>query len=275
VVYCVRDFAGLLGSAWQQGVKHGNKRPFDVWLDRMREHRADDWFWQAHDLDAVLRRWSPGDARRFHVITLPGPGAPQEEIWRRLQSVIGWSCATDTDLPPANTSLGFLEATLLCRIQERVPSDAPAARRQIITHRFLGDDVLGSMANAMPILVPERHRDWVEGESQRRIATLGASGVHLVGDVDDLRSSERRFGEASTTGHEDEMLDAAIEVAGRLVGRHAQVQLQVTRLERRVAEMESPASARWRRLVGAGRAGVGRVRRRVAALRSGPAHPDT
>lgn len=273
VVYCVRDFAGLLGSAWQQWVKHGSKQTFHTWLDRTREHRATDWFWQAHDVDSVLRRWSPGERRKIHVITLPGPESPQEELWSRLRSVIGWSCDTNTELPPANTSLGFLEATLLSHIQGRIPTDAPAARRRLITHRFVADNVLASMANAVPILVPEHHRDWVEEESERRITTLRESGVQIVGDMDDLRSSDRRFGEVSTAGHEGEMLDAAIEVASRLVGRHAQVQLQVTRLERRVAAMESPASASWHRIAGTARARVGHLRRRVAELRSRPSAP--
>lgn len=235
VIYGIRDFAGLLPSEWQQTVKHGNKRSFERWLSDISLHRPTDWFWRAHDVEHVLTRWQPDDPARVRVITTPPPDSPDDEVWRRLARTVGWTSSTDTGHERSNQSLGYVEATLMSRFQGAIPPGTPGPQREWIMRQLVAAELLSDRPSPSPILIPEAHRDWIEREAESRRAFLAASGFDIVGDIDELATSDRRFGEVTTDGREPEMLDAAVGVVGELVARLARETVRADELHAQLA----------------------------------------
>ena len=71
IVYCMREFSGLLTSQWQERIKNGVDLEFERWIEAVRKERRHDTFWRFHDVPAVLERWSADWDHRVEVITLP------------------------------------------------------------------------------------------------------------------------------------------------------------------------------------------------------------
>jgi hypothetical protein len=231
VVYGLRDLPRLLSSEWQQSVKHGLGRTFPDWIDDIRERRPDDWFWRVHDVGAVLSRWAPGDRACVHVVTLPGPGADDGELWRRFARAVGFDPTRTSPVERSNPSLGLLESTLVGRVQARLPAVDLRYHHERIVRGFIVDDVLAGRPDPLPILVPETHRDWLVTETIVRIEAACRAGFDLVGDPADLTDLDRGLGTTTATGHEPEMLDAAVDVIAHLVAvqAHERTQLDVLR----------------------------------------------
>jgi hypothetical protein len=246
VVYGIRDLPRLLASEWQESVKHGLHRSFPEWVGDIQARRPDDWFWRVHDVGPVLSRWSPADPGRVHVVTVPGPGAPDDELWRRFGDVVGWSVPHAVSGERSNESLGLLEATLLGRIQARLPETASPYHQDRVVRGFVVGDVLASRPDPLPIRVPVTERDWVRSETIVRIEAVTQSGFDVVGDVTDIARLDCGFGTATTDGHEAQMLDAAVDVIARLVAVQVRERVQFDLLRGRVRPLELLAVLRRR-----------------------------
>jgi len=244
VVYGVRDLASLLTSEWQESVKHGNRRQLHQWLDELESHNDHEWFWQANDYARVFGNWDLGDPSRTHVVTFPRPGSPSEEVWLRFAAAIGWSGRVEFSAGRPNESLGFLEASVVARIQERIPPGFQLVRRVHIMRAEVAGNKLAQREDRMPILIPERHREWITRDTARRLDQLEQSGYDTIGDLADLRDLDRRFGDVSTDGHEAEMLDAAVDAAAELVTLLARERIRNDRLRRKIREAEDTPGRR-------------------------------
>ena len=52
--------------------------------------RPTRWFWRVQGLPGVLERWGNGlPPAQVHVVTVPRPGGPPEELWRRFCTALG------------------------------------------------------------------------------------------------------------------------------------------------------------------------------------------
>ena len=103
---------------------------------------------------------------------------------------------------------------------------------------------LAQREDRMPILIPERHREWITRDTARRLDQLEQSGYDTIGDLADLRDLDRRFGDVSTDGHEAEMLDAAVDAAAELVTLLARERIRNDRLRRKIREAEDTPGRR-------------------------------
>ena len=274
VVYGIRDLARQVTSVWQQGVRHSNPRRLHDWLTEVRARSDEVGFWGTHDAITVLSRWAPSDPSRMHVFTMPESGGDTEFV-DRFRRAIGWECEIDTDLERTNESLGFLEATLLSQIQEKIPP-MHWGRREEITRAFIARRVLAGRPDPLPILIPEEFRGWLEEQSAARIEFLRQSDFEIIGSLDDLRLDESRFGDVSEAGHEAEMLDAATDVIGQLVERQANLAIRVDRLSRELdsaqrgrAVLRSRVVARARRALSDGLSRTAAQQRRRARDEAG------
>jgi hypothetical protein len=222
VLVTARDLGRVLPSAWQQRVKMGARMPYRKFLGRVRREDGDQKFWRYQDVPAILDRWTVGvPADRVHVVTVPPPGAPRDELWRRAGSVLGVE-VTDLDTDPRlpNDSLGIVEAELLRRVNERFPH----GRRSLeVTGYRKGPftrDVLAGSAPSEPIVLPEKHHGWVRERSEAMVATMRGRSYDVVGDLDDLQPADARSGRAPGQVSDDEIMSAAATVVSRL-GREA------------------------------------------------------
>jgi hypothetical protein len=218
VVLTVRDLGRVLPSAWQQRVKQGARQPFGKFLGTAQRGSDDQKFWRYQDVPAILDRWTVGvPADRVHVVTVPPPGAPRDELWRRSGSVLGIE-VTDLDTDPRlpNDSLGIVEAELLRRVNDHVSE----GRRSLDLTRYrkgaFARDVLAGSASPEPNVLPAKHAGWVRERSEAMIATLRERAYDVVGDLDDLLPADPRSARTPGDVGDDEVLAAATIVLARL-----------------------------------------------------------
>jgi hypothetical protein len=206
VVYSARDLARSIPAAWQESIKQGRKWSYRKFVRKIR--RGKPWFFRALDLPTVLSTWGSGlPPERLHVVTVPHrpdlasaavagstmPGGPVEAIpgdplWLRFCEVFGIDPAwAPLDSDRANKSLGVAEAQLLRQLNRRLDR---ATRREAsydaLIREMLAEDQLVGRSSA-PVRLPPADYDWVEQLSGRWVDYLQQSGVHVVGDLEDLR----------------------------------------------------------------------------------------
>lgn len=189
VVYSARDLARQLPAAWQESVKQGRKWTFARFLDRV-EH-GNPWFARAFDLPRVLGTWGTQlPPERVHVVTVPhrGPDTPPDLLWHRFCEVLGVDPAwAPVDTDRANRSLGIAETQVVRRLNRRM---GRAARREAEFDQLVLEHLAqGHLADrgSPPVRLPVAAYPWVEERTERWVEWLEGSGVHVVGDLDDLR----------------------------------------------------------------------------------------
>ena len=187
VVYSARDLARQLPAAWQESIKQGRKWRFQRFLDNAETGRA--WFMRAFDLPTVLNNWSRNlPPERVHVVTVPPAGAAPDELWLRFCAVFGIDPAwAPLDSERANASLGIAETEVLRRLNRRIDRRTRReAPHDDLLRRMLDEGDIGGSISGKVELPPER-LPWAEAQAERWIDWVKGSGVHVVGDVDDLR----------------------------------------------------------------------------------------
>ena len=242
MVYATRDLVGLLPSEYQEFVKHGATATYDEWAaDVLSDERRGPgrWFWRVHDARDVVARWSTSVAlERVHVITMPGPDAPRDEIWRRFASVLGVDPAVaSAGAEPSNTSLGSAEVEVLRRVNAALPADFPRWHRTGVARDVLANRVLNPLRTGGRLTLRDDLQTEVMARAERAFATLPTLGCHVVGDVGDLAVDS-----ASLSGSPEATADDLVEVMVRaLAGMtvhagQARDVMAVERADRRRAE---------------------------------------
>ena len=190
VVYSARDLARQVPAAWQESVKQGRRWSYRRFLERMV--KGDVWFARAFDLPNVLNTWGAGlPPEQVHVVTVPRRGASErrgELLWHRFAEAFSidpsWAPA---DSERANRSLGMAETQLLRRLNRGIER---AARHQgqydDLIRDLLMEDQLGGRESGQARLPPELF-GWAEEQAERWTDWIEQSGVHLVGDLAELR----------------------------------------------------------------------------------------
>ena len=193
VVYTARDVARQVAAEWQEQVKHQRKLGFGTFLDQIREtdqRRTTRWFWRVQGLGSVLDRWGQDlPPERFHVVTVPRPGGPAGELWRRFCTATGMDPAwAPEEGARRNPSIGTAETTLLRKVNARLkaaglPSDQ---YRTLIRHTVV-HETLARRADMQPVTLPPDAFDWAEEIAQLWVDRVTQAGVDVVGDLDELR----------------------------------------------------------------------------------------
>jgi hypothetical protein len=189
VVYSARDLGRQLPAAWQESIKQGRKWSYRRFLDRA-EH-GHSWFYRAFDLPAVLETWGADlPPERLHVVTVPQPGASTggDQLWLRFCAAFGIDPAwAPMDSDRTNRSLGIAETQVVRELNRRMNR---ATRREAafdeLIREMLAQDQLVKRASP-PVRLPPSRLPWAQEQGQRWIDWLEGSGVHLIGDLEDLR----------------------------------------------------------------------------------------
>lgn len=193
LVYSARDLARQIPAEWQEGVKHRRRRTFARFLSQVqnaRRTRPTMWFWKAQGLPDVLTRWGHGlPPEQVHLVTVPQAGAPRDLLWHRYCEAFG----IDPAWAPAeggreNVSIGTAETALLRRLNRRLKQaglpgdDYRRLVRQLVVHETLAQRPQMTRAT-----LPPSAYAWAEEVAQEWIDWVEGSGIHVVGDVADLR----------------------------------------------------------------------------------------
>lgn len=193
LVFTARDIARQVPAEWQERVKHrhvGSYRRFVRRIQKNQRSEPAQSFWQVQDLVQVLTRWSRQlTPDHVHVVTVPQPGAPHGELWRRFCRAIDVDPAwTPLDSVRRNPSIGVAETTMLRRLNARLrqegleQADYSALVRGLVVH-----DTLAISERSEKITLPPEAYDWADEVAERWRDWLVGSGVDVVGDLDDLR----------------------------------------------------------------------------------------
>ena len=190
VVYGVRDLGRQVPAAWQESIKQGRKWTYRKFLQRME--KGDVWFAKAFDLPQVLNVWGAGLApEQVHVVTVPRRGQQERRgdlLWHRFAEAFGIDPAwAPIDSERANRSLGMAETQLLRRLNRGVER---TARRQgqydDLIRDLLVEDQLGGRESGM-VRLPPRLYAWADQQTERWVEWIEQSGVHVVGDLAELK----------------------------------------------------------------------------------------
>lgn len=191
IVYSTRDLGRQIPAAWQESVKQGRKWSYGRFLRRLESGKP--WFHRAFDLPTVLNTWSAGlPPENVHVVTVPQPspvaGHEPGLLWRRFCEAFD----IDPNWAPresrrTNPSLGAAETQLLRKLNRRMEraTRREASYDELIRGMLAEEELVGRESE--PVRLPPAMYPWAEEQAERWIEWAQASGVHVVGDLDELR----------------------------------------------------------------------------------------
>lgn len=190
VVYTARDLARQVPAAWQESIKQGRTWSYRRFLDRMVQNKT--WFGRAFDVPRVLGTWGAGlPPERVHVVTIPQSTDDRrhgDALWERMCSVLGIDLSwAPLDSDRSNQSLGRSETQVIRQLNKRM--------RRVARHEGAYDELIRNLLDqgelvrreSAAVRLPPDRFDWAEERAERWIEWIQGSGVHVVGDVEELR----------------------------------------------------------------------------------------
>jgi len=220
VVVTARDPLGIFTSSWQEHLKNKGTQTLEEYGRQESDDSRDVWNWRSLDLGLVLGRWGgvvPAD--RVHVVVLPGPDHPREELWRRFCGVVGLDPAVvDSAEAFANPTMGVVEAETLRRVNQRLTGRWDAYHRGRFLRTLLADRLLAARAGE-PFWPGEDQVADARARGRRAVELVRAASYDVVGDLDDLlvpdQLPERRHPSSVTDA---EVADVAVTLVASLLG---------------------------------------------------------
>jgi hypothetical protein len=166
-----------------------------------------------------------------HIVTVPQPGTPHDELWRRFAGILGVpDDIGGTVEPGSNPSLGAPEIELLRRVNAALGDSYPhRLPYQRVVHRHLVRAVLQERDNDVRFGVGLDRAGWVAELAEQQIKELRDYPCHIVGDLAELRP-HRMDGSTSPDELDDrQVLAAAIETIVGLIGHADSLQQQLVK----------------------------------------------
>lgn len=257
VVLTSRALSRALPSYWQQRLKVGGQVTFEDYCAQVREHRGEvgSRFWLAWDPTSVLERWTPlVPKERFHVVTVPHTGAP-DELLQRFCRVLGVPVpdVDGTDVP-RNSSLGWAQAEILRQVNTALPQRLRHRR----AYRRDGKLWLGlthlAAQHGDRIALPLGLQEWCVEQTARVVA--GLAGVDVVGDRRELQVEPGDFVPDEAVPGDEALRQAAVDALASMV---------VERADARAARRSRPGRPSAKRSAGVAARKARAVARRARA----------
>ncbi len=214
VVVMARSLAPMLPSLWQEKIKMVD--PDISWPDFLAAEQKTGS--PVTDASLIVQRWlAHVPPAQIHVVTVPPRGADPEVLLDRFADALGIDRSTwDTDGGAANQSLDRVQVELLRRLNLTTGSTLDRRAQRRLVHGAL----LPRLRPADPrrrMRLPESEREWIEGETSRRMDALRRSGATVHGDLAELECPADTW--ANTPAHvsTEDLLDEALQL---LVSSH-------------------------------------------------------
>jgi hypothetical protein len=211
VVLTARETVGLLTARWQEWVKNGATTPIDRYPVREDYDPVDEWGWGTMDVADVLDRWGRTlPPEHVHLLTLPGPEEPRDELWRRFAVLVGIdpdSCDAAVSYP--NESLGVVEVELLRRVNAELEGFTSAQDRGNWIRGYLAQGKLVPRGGERFWPSPDRVTQ-LRTRGDRAVARLRERRYDVVGDLDALLTPR----DLPPRRHPSSVTDAELAAAG-------------------------------------------------------------
>lgn len=191
VVLTVRDAAATLPAQWQTAARNRGTQTWSEYVAAAREPRArprSHTFLHAQAVARMLRVWGlQVGVGRVHVVTVPPPGAPRRLLWDRFAAAVGVdpSAAVRLDVP-ANPSAGYASAHLLCLLHREASSAGLPKREVQRLAVFMATEAAARRDEEPTVPMDGPATELAARWNRRVVQAVRGSGVHVVGDLDDL-----------------------------------------------------------------------------------------
>lgn len=210
LVVTARNPLAVLTAAWQELLRYrGITTPLAEFDLAAPAEPEDPWRWSNLDAAEVLARWGatvPAD--RVHVMPVPGPGHPRDELWRRFAGLIGVDPDSyDLGSSFGNSSMGLVETEVLRRVNEHLAGALTGRERAQWIRDYVCKEFLVPRGGVRP--VPPAHRiEECRVRGEAAVKVVRDAGYDVVGDLDDLRVPGE-VGEPSRPVTEGEVAEAS------------------------------------------------------------------
>lgn len=188
VVYTVRDLGRQVPAAWQESIKQGRTWGYATFVKKFR--RRSVWFAHAFDLPVVLGRWAEGlPPERVHLVTVPPSGTPGDLLWTRFCQVTGVDPAwAPRPSDRRNASMGSAETEVVRTLNEALDRKVRrgADYDYLIRNLLAEDSLVTGSTTSPPVRMPPSLLPWAQEETARWRTWVQASGIDVVGDLDEL-----------------------------------------------------------------------------------------
>jgi hypothetical protein len=227
VVVTVRDLGRVIVSQWQEDIKNDHVWTWAEYADGVRERRnlvADPGrgFWRKQDVPQILLNWESAlPVERIHVVTVPPPGSPPEELVRRVGAVVGYDAATLAEQPVWNNeTVGPIGIEVIRRLNQRLAGrlSEPAYRRAVKGQLAPG---LARRGEGAKVVLPAGEVAWVSRVADGMIAELATRGYPVVGDLQDLKVSRQSPADAPADVPDVELLEVALDALAIMTEEYA------------------------------------------------------
>lgn len=199
VVVTARDLNRTLVSMWQETVQNGRAWTWDEYYAGARDHApgsgrgeqdrttAAGTFWRQQHLARILGDWSDAvGVENTVLVTLPPPGAHDGALTERFAEATGLPIDLGKPVPRANESIGLASALVLREMNAALAERGfTGAAGQALRKRDIAKNALAKLAKSEPRLGLEVE-PWVIEQTAATAEAVRASGVRVVGSLDDL-----------------------------------------------------------------------------------------
>lgn len=223
VVLTLRDPVAVEPSRWQEQLKNGGDLTWQQFCARTVDEPG--LLARRQRARKVLEVW-PGlvPPERIHVVTVPAPGAPPEELFARFARVLGvdLSVADLAEPERSNPSLDLASSELVRRINAARPGLGDHAQRSEIKE-FLANGALSRRRGGVKPKLAGEAFAVARAEGTFIADRVRELGLPVTGDLADLVSAEEGTPEQADPGiTEAELLDVATEALVALANRSHQ-----------------------------------------------------
>lgn len=243
IVITNRDLLRVIPSHWQTVIKNGGTWPFPEYVRLLlegpgqesgSEHRYSRGFWRHHDVTQIIDHWA-GAIGIEHVVlvTVPPSGAPSDLLWRRFSEAVGIDASRYDQEPSAksNVSLSYAETEMLREVNMKVRKPLNPLEYRVLVNKYLANRLLRRPPESgtdldRPTLGAGSH-ERIRARADEMVDAVVASGVQVIGDIDDLRVPPFDGDPETTdsTGPHHRIPDSVPQAISKLV-------LRIARLER-------------------------------------------
>jgi hypothetical protein len=250
-VLTVRDISRLVTAQWQTALRSHQSWTLDEYCAAVASDSPagpgaamHNHFWVRHGYRAILDRWiAEVGIDNVTVVTVPSASGDPEELWRRFCSACDLEATTAAAVEPTHESLGATSAEFMRRFNKHPVVDrmrGPEYQQAVST--AVARRGLAERRNAEPKLsLPPQYGQWAQHMADQMIADITATGVAVVGDLDDLQP---RPTATPAVVPEDQpsgaLLDAAVDALAGLALEH----VKLSREESGVADPSDESTSR-------------------------------
>jgi hypothetical protein len=209
IVFTLRPLVKLLSSSYQQYLKYGLTPTYEEWLHSVLDEpgvsKLTPTFWKRHEHGRVISQWAKVFGVENVFVVIADESQPTA-IFDAFNSILGIPAGTLSQIEgiSSNRSLSYEEICLLLEVNKNFPKKRRWDEYEIYIRegaiKHLTDKVKVDKS-AEKLLTPQWAVDKVREISAESVRQIKASGVSVIGSLDNFDKAEIPTGENSTLTH--------------------------------------------------------------------------